>query len=503
MNKKELERGLPEEVGIKSEAILRLIDHMEEDFTEAHGIMIYRHGKVVTEGWWAPYSSNLRHSMMSASKTFSGTAIGIALREGILSLDEKVVDLFPEYLPEEVSDNLKKVTIHHLLSMTSGVEYETRLTPTWIKDYLSAPFKDEPGTDDSFLYNNAPATLLAAIIRKKTGLHLKDYLKPRLFDIIGIDADNITWFSALDGTAFAPGGLHCTTEDLLRLMKLYLDGGVWDGVRILDEDYVKAATSKQANTNKKMKYIVCQDRLSDNTFGYGYMMWMGRKEGTYRAEGAFGQFGFVDPSKDIIIAITQSCSESPVSQTTLDYIWEFLDTIEEDHLEKNPEMNQILANRLARLAIPCEKVKSGSFKHDGEIYDLCDEHIHIENLFYDPIKQNPEAKKYHGISSFSLTKVPNQQMVKMKATINDLPYDLEIPLDGSRRINVIDEMYVSLAALSGYFKDEDTFVLNVRWMEQIYAAGFEFHFEGNECTITDHEITGRWNLKGSVKAVLR
>ena len=494
---KELERSTPEKEGVSSEAILKLIDHMEEDFTECHGIMIMRHGKVIAEGWWSPYSSNQRHSMMSASKTFTGTAFGIAKHEGILSFDEKIIDLFPEYLPEYVSENLKKVTIHHLLSMSSGVAYETWMTDSWIQDYLNAPFVNEPGTDSAFLYNNAPATLLAAILRKKTGLHIRDYLKTRLFDKIGIDYSNTTWFSLADGTAFAPGGLHCTTEDLLRLMKLYLDGGVWDGERILDKDFVETATHPVVGTREIMKDVVVQDRISDNLYGYGYMMWIGRKKNTYRAEGAFGQFGFVDPEKDLIIAITQSSQESPVSQTTLDYIWEFIDSIQSESLPEDTSSAKKLQNRLKRLSVRagtvCDKY---SFIHEGETYVL-EENAQPGNLFYDPVKQNPLSEKYDGLHAFSFTK-KDHHIVVMNALINGKNYELTIPADGTYAKNIIDEMYISECLNRGYFKDENTFCVEFRWVEQVYAAELEFCFKDDCVDVTDHAVLGSWNLKGTV-----
>lgn len=123
---------------------------------------------------------------------------------------------------------------------------------------------------------------------------MPEFLRERLFDKIGIDYQNITWFTAPNGTSFAPGGLHCITEDLLRLMRLYLHGGTWDGERILDEDYVRLATSKRIDSANIFGYAK-RDRFSDNVFGYGYMMWMSHDDMGYRAEGAYGQFGIVIP----------------------------------------------------------------------------------------------------------------------------------------------------------------------------------------------------------------
>lgn len=174
--------------------------------------------------------------MMSQTKTFTGTAIAIAEAEGLLGLDERLVDIFPEYVPENPSENLQKMTIRHLLRMGGGMEATCRMDEHWLENFFATPVPNEPGT--AFFYNDSAVTVLPAIIRKKTGLHIVDFLRPRLFDKIGIDADNITWFNVADGTAFGAGGLHCTTEDALRLMKLYADGGVWDGEQLIPADYL-------------------------------------------------------------------------------------------------------------------------------------------------------------------------------------------------------------------------------------------------------------------------
>ena len=493
MNRKEFPRCAPEAVGVPSAAVMRLIDRMEEDFTEVHSLMVYRKGHICAEGWWAPYTPGLRHTMMSCSKTFAGTAIGIAVTEGILSLDERIVDLFPEVVPEKPSENLKNVTVRHLLCMGSGVAYENPVGPDWIRTFFHLEFPHAPGS--SFLYNNAPATLLAAVITRKTGLSLEEYLRPRLFDKIGIDYENLRWFHAPDGTTFAPGGLHCTTEDLMRLMLLYKQGGVWEGKRILSAAYVEEATRPQISTAEIFggSYVKTgKERISDNAFGYGYMMWMSRFPGVYRAEGAYGQFGIVFPEKDMIVAITQSCPESPVSQTTLDYVWEFAAQVAEDCDSLPPSDDAAaLQSCLSRLAIPAEPFAPfGAFPHPGRVYRAKDSGAHPESLFYDPIVLSPEAETVTGITAFSMTPISGKTEVQIDAVINGAPYSLMIPTDGSRVIAEIPELYLSLAALSGYWKAEHIFSVRFRWMESVFAAELDFAFEGEGCTVSVIPLRG-------------
>lgn len=489
MTRTEFERCTPESVGIKSDAVMELLGKLEQDYTEIHSIMIMRHDKVAAEGWWAPFAPGLRHMMMSASKTFAGTAVGIAVREGLTSLDERVVDIFPEYLPQDVSENLAKVRVRDLLCMGSGSDHEVPVDQDWPRNLFNeTEFVFEPGT--SFLYNNAPATLLAYVIKKKTGLDLPEFLHERLFDKIGIDYDNVTWFKAPNGVTFAPGGFHCTTEDLLRLMRLYLHGGVWDGERILDEEYVELATSKRIDSANIFGYAE-QDRFSDNVFGYGYMMWMSHADLGYRAEGAYGQFGIVIPKLDMIIAITQTSSESPVSQTTLDQVWEFVETVADGELPADPEAQARLANRLARLSVKADPCNPHGAFPSAKTYHMTGAGAKPYVLFYDPIRGSREAEELTGLTEFSFATDGKTRMVTMTATINGNAYELPVPTDGTRALAHLPEMlYASEVMLSGYWEGEDTFVVRFRWYETCFTKELAFTFDDARCVVDERMVHG-------------
>ena len=489
MKKTEFKRVTPESVGISSRAVSELIDHLEEDYSEIHSLMIMRHDKVASEGWWAPYSPVLRHMMMSASKTFAGTAIGIAIQEGLTSLDEKIVDIFPEYVPENPNEHLLNITVSDLLCMGSGSDHEVPVDQNWPMNYFNeTEFKYKPGTE--FLYNNAPATLLAKIIEKKSFLKLPAFLKTRLFEKIGIDYGNVTWFTAPDGTTFAPGGLHCTTEDLLRLMRLYLHHGNWDGEQILDESYVELATSKRIDSANILGYAE-QNRFSDNVFGYGYMMWMSHDDYGYRAEGAYGQFGIVIPKLDMIIAITQTSSESPVSQTTLDYVWQFVDTITEETLPQDEKAYRTLQNRLDRLSVkkdPCHPF--GRFPNEGESYRVNGKGAAPYVLFYDPIRNSKRAEEMTGLTEFSFVQ-EEPYFIRMHAVINGHSYDIPVPTDGTRATKLLPEMlYAEQVMTSGYWKDKKTFAVRFRWYETCFTKELLFRFEGKTCYISEEMIHG-------------
>lgn len=187
--RKEFERTTPEEVGLRSSDILKYIDDLEHSETEMHGLMIMKDGKICAEGWWSPYAPNLRHGLQSHTKTYAATAVGLAYTEGILKLNERLIDIFPEESPKEPSENLRKLTIRDVLCMGCGMDTMPLDSDHWIRDFLHTPVNHVPGT--TYMYNSVGSSMLGAIVRKKTGLGLHDYLTPRLFNKIGIDPENL------------------------------------------------------------------------------------------------------------------------------------------------------------------------------------------------------------------------------------------------------------------------------------------------------------------------
>ena len=347
MKRKPFPLADPEQVGISSQDILDYIDALEASDTEMHGLMIMRHGMICCQGWWAPYGPGLRHGLQSHTKTYAATAVGIACREGLLRLDEPVLDIFPEFAPEPPSDKLKRLKVRDVLCMGCGMDTMPAPSKDWIREFLHTPVVHEPGT--TYMYNSFGSTLLGAMVRQRSGLGLHDYLKPRLFDKLGIDSDNLRWVRLPDGMEVGGGGLFATTEDNLRLMKLYLDGGVWAGERILSEEYVRLATTNQ---NDSATESLHNPLATDNFLGYGFQIWMCKPHGAYRADGAMGQFTIVLPEQDMIIAINETAAGAGPQQHTLDLTWDFVSRITSAApLPPDPVGSERLARRLKRLNI--------------------------------------------------------------------------------------------------------------------------------------------------------
>lgn len=316
---KRLPRSTPEEQGITSSGLLEFIgavnkDAAEKRAQELHSFMLLRHGHVVAEGWWSPYEARRPHMLYSLSKSFTSTAVGFAVSEGLLSLDDRVVSFFPGELPEKTGENLNAMRVRHLLSMSTGHAPDTteyllaREDGDWVKGFFSVPVEFPPGTH--FLYNTGATYILSAILQKLTGQRLIDYLQPRLFEPLGIE--DAAWETCPKGVNTGGFGLSVRTEDIACFGQLYLNKGIWNGRRILPEAWVEDATrSHIANGSEED---------SDWAQGYGFQFWRCRN-GAYRGDGAFGQYCVVLPEQDAVIAITGGVENM---QLVLDYIWKLL-----------------------------------------------------------------------------------------------------------------------------------------------------------------------------------
>ncbi len=475
--RKEFERVSPESVGLKSGDILGFIDALEHSETEMHGLMIMRHGKVCAEGWWAPFAPNLRHGLQSHTKTYAATAVGIAYTEGILRLDERIIDIFPDESPEEPSENLKLLTVRDVLCMGCGMDTMPMDSEHWIRDFMHTPVNHKPGT--TYMYNSTGSTLLGAIVRKKTGEGLHEYLTDRLFRKIGIDPDNLRWLCMSDGMEIGGGGLYATTEDNLRLMKLYADGGVWEGERILAEDYVKLAVSNQ---NESATESINNPLATDNFLGYGFQIWMCKPEGVYRADGAMGQFTIVCPRQDMIIAINETAVGAHWAQNTLNIVWDYLAKVDAEPVCEDADVMDKLNRKLASLSLPnpvCSPFSKVADAINGKTWNV------TEGLFTFEMFNFMAPKKLAEIQKFTITFDNYGCLLSGSGSEGDI--SVRIATNGSRFANVVGkpEDCTQVLVCDGAWIEENVFALNARWVETCFVKSFVFRFEGNEVTIEE------------------
>ncbi len=463
-------RVSPESVGIPSQSVERLLDFLESGVTEPHGLMILRHGNICAEGWWNPYAPGIPHDCRSLSKTFAGTAVGLAVTDGVLSLDDRVVDFFPEFAPPIVSERLSRLKVRHLLSMTVGMEYESLFGENWIQHFLEVPVVYEPGS--MFMYNSKGTSICCAIIRKVTGLSVLDYLDQRLYQKIGIRGTNQKWMKLPGDIEMGGGSLFATTEDVLRLMKLYLDGGVWEGKTILSLEFVRLATTAQVDNSKSSdpKYL----RKKEQTCGYGYQMWMCSPEGVYRADGAQGQLGIVFSHQDMVVAMHQNCDDSEIVQR---YLYEeFLPTLVDSPLPPNPEGEEHLRRRMERLCLPRVPFSPESpwqYKVQGREYCVKKGRF----TFFRRFENHGSWKTVtEGIENFSFQFLPRECAISFWENRN--PHQVIVALDGSLRWNILPsrEHFMEEALFSGAWIQEDTFEVRARWVECTRERTVQFRF---------------------------
>lgn len=340
-----LPRSAPESHGIEPAAIGRFIQAIEQDGLELHSLMLVKDGDVVAEGWWHPYRPELKHSLFSLSKSYTSSAVGMAVAEGLLSLDDRVASFFPEDLPAEPSARLLAMQVRHLLMMGTGHTEDTMEAlhraedGHWVRAFLACPVNKEPGTH--FLYNTGATYMLSAIIREVAGVDLLDYLQPRLLAPLGIEG--AVWERCPRGLSAGGFGLNITTEDIAKFGLLYLNKGSWEGRQLLSPDWIAEATAKQINSGDGGE--------SDWAQGYGYQFWRCR-HGVYRGDGAFGQFCVVMPELNAVLAMTAGTGNL---QGVLNQAWTHLLPALQEHRKGNDgDAAAALAKRLAglRLALP-------------------------------------------------------------------------------------------------------------------------------------------------------
>lgn len=336
-----LPRITPEQAGISSEAIGQFLDGAQKKGIELHSLMLLRRGKVCAEGWWKPYGPETAHPMYSFSKSLTSTAIGFAVQEGLLSLGDRLVDIFPDCLPDSPSENLKKATLRDLLTMSCGHETEPDChSEDWMKVFLAHPFVYEPGT--MYQYNTAGTNMLCAALSRKSGQGLTAFLRPRLFDKIGIG--EVSCAAMGDGIEMGGAGYRLSTEDMARFMLFVMQRGRWEGEQLLDESWFDQATSRQIATDTPVYH-----GKEDWGLGYGFQFWQCKPQGAYRADGMWGQFGIAMPQQEALLIITEATGHT---QDTLDLVWDILlPAFRDQPLPEDKRAQQELCYRLGRLTL--------------------------------------------------------------------------------------------------------------------------------------------------------
>ena len=354
----------PEAEGVSSRQMLKWIAACETKIDAVHGFVLLKNGKLVAEGSWAPFDT-IRHThrLSSHSKCIVSTAAGFLVDDGKLDLDEYVVDILPDLMPKAPSENLRRLRVRDLMTMTMGSEkasegWPAETAPNWLKYKLAIPIKEKPG--QHYHYDSDATHVLGEVVARKAGQPLMDFLKLRLFGPLGMDK---AW-STVDpnGKPCAGWGFNLTTREIASIGQLYLDKGVWNGQRLLSEDWTTLATTKQTWSGKTPKDF---QPKNDWTYGFGFNFWR-CQHGCYRADGAGGQFTIVFPEHQAVLSLHADVDSM---QQLLDIVWDdFLPALSTAPLAADAEGAAQLAKRCRELAFtPIAGSRTGGEKWLGRV----------------------------------------------------------------------------------------------------------------------------------------
>ncbi len=315
----ELPRSTPLQEKVSTvaiEAFSKSLDRLAD--AKIRGFMLSRNGKVIAEQYWTPYSAENKNLVYSLSKSFTSSAVGIAYDEGLIDLNAQAISFFPELDLSQVDENTKKIRVRDLLAMDTGHNDDTTVKvlfspeSDWEKTFFTFGAEHEPGT--YFVYNTGATYILSSIITRVTGVNVLEYLKPRLFEPLGFG--DYTG-DIKEGNVFTGGwGLMVTLEDINKLGILYLNKGVYNGKRIISEEYVTMATSVQSDNGRAGR----DNESIDWSSGYGFQFWI-CSHNSYRGDGAFGQYCLVMPEQNAVLTLM---SETADMQVILNRVWEIL-----------------------------------------------------------------------------------------------------------------------------------------------------------------------------------
>ena len=368
----DLPRSTPAAEGISTQAVINMMDSlMALPECDIHHVMVVRHGKVVAELHPAPFRAEDSHTLYSASKTFTSLAVGIAIDENLLRLDDRVMTFFPDKRSNRVSDNMADMTVRDLLMMASGVEPDWTMrnnSKDWVKDWLAKPVNDKPGS--RFQYDSMCTFMLSAIVQRVTGQTMLEYLQKKLFAPMNITVAD--WETSPDGINTGGWGLRVQAETMAKLGMLLLNNGKWNGEQLVSADYVKAACSRLIDGGAKSTVP-----STDGNQGYGYQVWQSKWPGSYRADGAMGQYTVVVPQEDLVVVIL---GMKLYGHEELACIWnQLMPGMKTEPLNPEKKMQKKLEKLCANAQLSLPKGKHTSNKMPY----LCDQYLTLSSNKHD------------------------------------------------------------------------------------------------------------------------
>jgi len=370
----EMEYATPESQGVKSSSIINYLQECNRHFNSKglagamHGVVILRHGKIIAEGTWKPFNTlEDTHILYSHSKSFTSTAIGLLVYDGKLNINERVVDIFPEESKGVDNENLKQLRVVDLLTMNVGASKDhclPRDSDNWIRAFFGKPFDRRPGS--CFKYDSDASFMLSAIVQKRSGKNMMEFLKERLFDKIGIRKAWSTY--SPEGIACGGWGMNMTTREMARFGQLYLQKGYWNGELVINPRWIELATTSHTPSGWNNIAIRALGTGSDWEQGYGFQFWRCMHD-AYRADGASGQLTVVFPKQDMVVSIHAGL-KNPSLELQLLYK-HLISDLSDSPLPENPQDHAKLKNICENLSIkPIEGSCGESAEYCGAEYSI-------------------------------------------------------------------------------------------------------------------------------------
>jgi CubicO group peptidase (beta-lactamase class C family) len=453
----------PEEQGMDSAYIAKMLNEIQRDQNGIHSVLIVKNGYLVTEAYMDPFDKNTLHDLFSASKSITSATVGIALDEKHISINQNVVDIFPDLKIDNPSENKSSMTIKDLLTMSTGHRADTTAnviaSGDWTQTFLDLDVPQKPGTE--FVYNSGATYMLSAIIRKVTGENTLDYACKKIFEPLGIT--DAQWEASPDGTSSGGWGLYMTPRDMAVFGYLYLNEGAWQGKQLIPREWIKESTRKQIGTGP-------------GGSGYGYQWWL-NPFGGYRADGYGGQYIFVMPKLDMVAVFTAGLNftgKYPPMELMSKFI---IPAVKADKaIKPNPKANDELQGLISELGNPkSKKVTLPEYTRNisGKSYEI-------------------DANNY-GIQSINIS-FDTKKVCKMTLVQNGVQHELNVGTDGAYIRNKAQNLgtfvlypgYTEIG-LKGYWEGSKKFVLDWQYIGEPYKEKYdiEFNDSGLKIQITE------------------
>ncbi|MBQ9531521.1 MAG: serine hydrolase [Eubacterium sp.] len=472
-----LEHVMPEEVNVDSKAITGFLNEITSKKLGLHSFTVVRHDKICAQGFFEPYAAEYPHVLYSMSKSLTSTAVGFAVDEGLIGLDDKVVDFFPEYRTIRRAFN-KALTVRMLLTMRSDklvTVFEEKGKSDWIKLFFDAPFMLPANTKFNYISENT--FMLSAIVSKVTGKSVLDYLDEKMFKPLGIEKP----FWEADGKGNSAGGWGCymRSEDLAKFFLPYIHEGKWlDGTQLIPEYWVKEALSKQTDS--------VHDGALDIINGYGFQFWKNRIANSFRADGLFGQRCFFFPDYDGLVIL--NCGEAE-DYKVMDVFWKYFpNCFRSEELEEDKEAAAELEKKIASLSMEKLEVKPRNTALEKEIEDRT---------------INCKANEYTSVVTVTTTqmlfnKPGNLHMMKFSFKEDSLLFTwrekeyentIEAGMDGKLRkseIHLADLHYHAFSQAA--WQEDGSLKLWIRPVESAHERRFTFRFDENGVSVENESF---------------